>query len=1118
MTHPISIRVLTLAAMLLAATVTVAQDDPAAAEAAAETPEPWDVTMARGETREIDFTTSEGSWMSLDLAPDGSWITFDLLGHVYRMPSAGGEAESLTQDSGVAVNYHPAISPDGDRIAFVSDRGGQFNLWVMNADGSEPRAVFTDPTVRVTDPVWSPDGQYLFVQRTVVADMLGPPSAGIWMYHVDGGAGIEMIGIDQQGATWPSPSADGRYLYFHRYTGPPMTGDLRFDSLQGIHQMRRFDLLSGKIENITDGLGNQQVRSTSGSAYAGEVSPDGRWLAFARRIPDGVLVHKGHRFGPRTALWLRDLDSGSERVIMDPIDSDTVETFKTLRVLPGYAWSADSRQILISQGGKIRRLDVESGEVSTIPFTARVQRTISEQASADLTISDGPFQSKFMRWHTANPDGDTLAFVAVQRIFTQSLPEGRPRRLTPDDFEPFEFSPAWSPDGRWIAFTTWDDENQGHLWKVRAGGGNPQRLTEVQGEYINPAWSADGDRIVVARGSGATSRGRTWNYNLWYDIVEVPARGGAARFVTRTDNTANLGGFCSFGRCQIVRPVYGPQGRIFFRDAGPPPAAPGPRPIALVSVAPNGSDRTTHLTFPFADEMVPSRGGRWVAFVEGDNVYVAPMPWRKTADKPLHMIKKMGAVPIEQVSTEGGLFPRWRADGKVEFGSANTYFTYDPVSKESSRTDITLEIPRRIPEGTIAFTGGTIITLKDRQVIDGGSVVVDGARIACVGDCNVSEADRVIDASGKVLIPGFIDMHAHHYREHQGILPSRSFEQAIYLAYGVTTSLENSGWSQEIFSNAELIEAGVMVGSRTFSTGDPLYRGDGSRNNDLSSYEVAEQNILRLKSWGATALKQYLQPRRDQRQWVSDVARRENLMVTGENDDLAYSISNIMDGQMGFEHPLSYGILYSDFARFMGQAGAVYSPTFVVGGTGPWNEELFFSEKDLWKDEKLQRWTPWRQLVPHLRRRTLRPDTDYSYPMISQTLAEVIAEGGYGAIGSHGQQHGIASHWEVWMAAAGSGEMGALEIASVHGARFLGAENDLGTIEPGKLADILVLNSNPLNDIRNTEDMLYVMKAGVLHDADTLDEVWPEERPYGNYYWINEEALRADERGTDFFD
>jgi hypothetical protein len=424
-------------------------------------------------------------------------------------------------------------------------------------------------------------------------------------------------------------------------------------------------------------------------------------------------------------------------------------------------------------------------------------------------------------------------------------------------------------------------------------------------------------------------------------------------------------------------------------------------------------------------------------------------------------------------------------------------------------------VSRDIPDGTVALRGARIITLNNREVIDRGDVVVTGSRITCVGECDTSGADRVIDVAGKTIVPGFIDMHAHHYREHRGILPSRNFEQAIYLAYGVTTSLENSAWSHAIFSNAELIASGGMIGSRTFSTGDPLYNGDGTRNNDLTSYDVAEQNIKRLASWGAVSLKQYLQPRRDQRQWVSDVARKMGLMVSGENNDLAYSISKIMDGQTGFEHPMSYGILYGDFAKFMGQAEAVYSPTFNVGGMGPWNEEFFFQEKDLWKDQKLRRWTPWRQLLPHTRRRVLRPETDYSFPFIAQTMADVIAEGGGGAIGSHGQQHGIGSHWEIWMAAAGTGAMGALEVASLQGARFLGAEQDLGSIEVGKIADILILNSNPLDNIRNTEDMLYVMQGGVLRGADTLDEIWPRQRPFGDYYWVDEDALRADERGTD---
>jgi len=527
--------------------------------------------------------------------------------------------------------------------------------------------------------------------------------------------------------------------------------------------------------------------------------------------------------------------------------------------------------------------------------------------------------------------------------------------------------------------------------------------------------------------------------------------------------------------------------------------------VAPMPVGPGGGPRVADIFREIDEELRQERAEklwrRYGNYVLGGAVAVA---------------KKGGQLPVRQLSRRGGIFPGWRDANTVEFGSAASYYTHDVAAETTDTFRIALQVPRgSLGMGTVAITGARIITLENRQVIENGTLIATDGRITCVGamaECDATGAGHTIDGTGKTVIPGFIDMHSHFFREYRGIIPPNAFEMAVALAYGVTSNLDNSQWSQDVFPAAQMIEAGVLVGPRTYTTGDPLYRGDAVRQNELTSYEVAEDNIARLQSWGAVSLKQYLQPRRDQRQWVSDIARKRGLMVTSEGSDLAFNMGMIMDGQTAWEHPISYVPMYSDAARFFGRAETVYSPTFVVGGPGPWNDEWFFHETEVWRDEKLRLWMPWKQLVPHARRVFQRPFTDYSYPMLAQVLVDWMAEGAHGAIGAHGQQHGLASHWEVWIAESAMGPMGALELASVEGAYFLGASEDLGTLTPGKLADLMVLNSNPLDNIRNTTDIMLVMKGGIVYDGMTLDELWPTERPYGARPWIHEEVWRSGPR------
>jgi len=1072
-------------------------------------------------TRKLEFTTDEATWLSLDVSPDGKTVIFELLGDLYTVPIAGGEAtrlplsdSALKDGDTLAFDSQPRFSPDGKWIAFLSDRDGNDNLWYAKADGSEPKQLTRDNRIAFRSPAWTPDSQYVVVSKQ-------QGGSDLWMYHIKGGSGINITGARAAGgaapAAPPTPAAagptrygaafspDGRFLYFAEKTNPGSV----YNQMSFGWQIARRDMQSGEVDTLTQ---------ADGGAVRPLPSPDGRWLVY------------GTRFETQTGLRIRNLESGEDRWLKYPIQRDDMESTATRDLLPGYAFLPDGREIVTTFDGKIQRVNVATGDSRVIPFTAKVSQELGPLNRYQRRVEDGPVRSRLILDTTQSPDGRKLVFSAMTHLYTMDVPGGTPRRLTSGDLP--EFKPVWSPDGQWIAYVTWDRDGTGAIWRIPAGGGQPQQLTRVSAFYTDLTFSPDGARIVARRGSAWMREQNPSEFGgirIPLDLVWLPSGGGDVSMIVPA---RGLG----------LPHFTNDPNRIYFYSAQ-----------GLVSLRYDGTDRKTHLRItgrpqpgaaaaqpPAASDALVSPDGHWVAARYSNQLFVTALP-QVGGDAPSVNLFSP-AVPTVQVTDIGADSFGWSQDGKtLTWTTGATFFRrpfdslifeptrpQDPVAsgaggdaqpaatsaapkppreldKSVESFDVAIEMPRYKPQGVIALRGATVVTMRGDEVIPNADIVITDNRISAVGKRGavaIPPNARQFDMKGHYITPGFVDVHAHYEMRTQGVLESPNWSYLANLAYGVTTGLDvQTSWNDQL-AYTDLIDAGIMLGPRAMSTGPGVFNA-----NDFQSAEAARYVLERYKKYYRNSnLKSYMVGNRKQRQWVVQAAKELELTVTTEGGlDLKLDLTHVLDGMGGNEHALPIVPLFKDVVELFAQSKTHYTPTLLVLYGGPWAENFYYETTEVHDNTKLARFIPHNELDDKTRRRPWFRQDEHSFPKTAAQAAKIQRAGGLVGVGGHGQLQGLGYHWEMWsLASGGMTPLEVLRAATRDGAEIIGLGQDLGVLEPGRLADLVIMSKDPLQDIKNTDSILYVMKNGELYEGDTLNQLWPAEKKIPPFWWWND--------------
>ncbi len=1031
----------------------------------------WDVANPKGTSKEVDFTTSEGTWMNLDVSPDEQTIVFDMLGDIYSMPVSGGVAKVLR--SGFPFEVQPRFSPDGKKISFTSDAGGGNNIWTMNPDGTDAKQITKESFRLLNNAVWTPDGQYLIARKHFTSTRsLG--AGEMWIYHISGGEGLQLTVKKnaQQDAGEPCVSPDGRYVYYSEDMYPGGMFLYNKDPNKQIYVIKRYDRQTGETDDITGG---------PGGAFRPQISKDGKTLAFVKRVHEASV------------LYLRNMETGEEYPIYDKLSKDQQEAWAIFGVYTNFAWLND-KHIIIWANGKIMNVDIDKSSASEIPFTVNAKHKVIDALHFRQEVAPDKFTVKVIRNLTVSANEKTVVFNSVGYLWKKDLPDGTPTRLTSS--KDFEFEPSFSSTEDEIIYTTWNDENMGSIMKMSLTDKTPMKMTQEKGIYRSPHISPDGTKVVYVKEDGNDHMGYTFSVHPGIYVMDnIPNR--APKLLSKEGNNPQF-----LGNDKVMFQTEDGDNKVF-------------KTIDLTT-----NETKTCFTSKYATSVVPSPDGNWVAFIELFKAYIAAFP---QTGKPIDLSANMGAMPVAQIAKDAGLNLVWSKDSKrIHWTYSDEYYTNNLKERfaflqgapdklppmDSIGVKIGLTLPTDKPKGYIALKGARIISMKGDEVIENGTIIINENKIEAIGkadEIKIPTDAKVIDCTGKTIMPGMVDVHSHLSTWRLGPSPQKQWSYYANLAFGVTTTHDPSSNSEMVFSQSEMVKAGYMVGPRIYSTGTILYGAEGDFKAVINNYNDARSAIARTKAFGAFSVKSYNQPRREQRQQVIAAARELQINVVPEGGSTYFdNMSEILDGHTGIEHNIPIADLSNDVIKLWSASKTGYTPTLIVA-YGAINGEVYWYQKtNVWENKRLLNFIPRNIIDAKSRERTIIPDEEYQWGwmQVSRSCKKLTDAGVKVNMGSHGQIQGIGAHWELWMLQMGGlTALQAIRCATQNGADYIGMGDQLGSLEKGKLADLIVMDKNPLENIRNTESIKFVMVNGRLYDAETMNQIGNYDIKRSKFYW-----------------